>query len=76
MPRGEICHIKKCPESIGPGSAEIGYEIEGKMYVLRACPYHTGMIMTAPRGTWRITPDCDLEPIPAQPTIIDTKKRN
>lgn len=76
MPRGEICNIKNCMEAIGPGSAEITFEIEGKDHKLRACPTHTGILMTAPRGTFRITPDHDLERIPAQPIILDLKRKN
>ena len=59
------CEVKDCKEFLGPGAAEIGYEIDGRVYQLKACARHTQLITTAPRGTWQLTKDRELKPMPA-----------
>lgn len=76
MALGEICHIKGCPNPLGPGSVEVGFEIEGRDHKLRACPFHSKLIVSYPPGSWRITPDNQLEPVRARPLIIDIKKKD
>lgn len=64
------CGLKACTEHLGPGSAEVGFENEGKLDRVRVCPKHAWEIMIAERGTFRITPDRKLERIPAKRIII------
>lgn len=59
------CEFKKCTRPLGPGAAKIGYLIRGKVQSLKACAFHTTFIMSAPRGTYIITEDRDIKPIPA-----------
>ena len=66
----ERCGLKKCDNFMGPGSAAVGFETEGRVEEVRVCPQHAWQIMCAPRGTFRITPDRQLKPIPAHPLII------
>jgi hypothetical protein len=66
----QLCGLKGCGKVLGPGAAEVGYEQDGKTKKVRVCSEHAWMIMTAPRGTWRINEKCELVPIPAKPTII------
>jgi len=66
----ERCGFKNCSNLMGPGSAEVGFDNEGRLDKVRVCPKHAWLIMTAPRGSYRITPDKKLVPIPAQPKII------
>jgi len=66
----EKCGIKDCKTFLGPGAAEVGFENNGKTDRVRVCSNHAWQIMVAARGTWRITPDKRLVPIPAQPKII------
>lgn len=66
----ERCGLKGCIEHLGPGSAAVGYEIDGKVMEVRVCPKHAWTIMTAERGTFRITEDRELKPIPARRIII------
>lgn len=71
MPRSpERCGIKGCSNLLGPGAAVVGYENEGKIIEVRVCPRHAWEIMTAPRGTFRITPDRRLEKLTPQQRII------
>jgi len=60
------CEFKGCTQVLGPGAAKIGYEIDGKTFELKACAFHTGLVQTAGPGTWKITADRELKPIPAQ----------
>ena len=69
-PKKDFCGLKGCGKVLGPGAAEVGYDVDGKTEKVRVCSEHAWMIMTAPRGTWRITPNKELKPIPAPPTII------
>lgn len=69
-----MCQLKDCLNVLGPGAAEVGYEIDGKLYELKLCAEHTGYIMTAPRGTWVITKDRELKPIPARFFVQHIKK--
>jgi len=68
----KTCDIKKCEELLGPGSAKIGYLIDGekKPRELNACPYHTALISMAPRGTWKILEDKTLKALPARPMFF------
>lgn len=66
----ERCGLKGCNELMGPGSAAVGFDNEGKLAEVRVCPKHAWQIMCAPRGTFRITPDRELKLIPAKPLII------
>jgi hypothetical protein len=59
------CELKGCKEFLGPGSAAIGYVVDGQTYEVKACPFHTGIIQTAGPGVWTITKDRELKPIPA-----------
>lgn len=63
-PQKERCGLKKCDNALGPGAAEVGYEIDGRDLKVRVCSEHAWMLMTAPPGTFRITPDLELKPIP------------
>lgn len=63
------CQIKTCENFLGPGAATIGYEIDGKLYEIKACRHHVQLIQIAPRGTWELTKDRELKPIPAKPFI-------
>lgn len=60
----ELCGLKGCPKPLGPGAAKVGFDNEGRSDEVKVCSEHAWLIMTAPRGTWRITPDRKLEPIP------------
>lgn len=66
----EKCGLKGCGNLMGPGSAEVGFENDGKVDKVRICPKHAWTLMVAPRGSYRITPDRKLEAIPAKPIII------
>lgn len=60
----KTCDIKGCEKPLGPGGANIGYTIPGKkLQTLAACASHTQFILSAPRGSYRITEGRTLEPI-------------
>jgi len=58
------CGFKNCNEDIGVGAARVGFDNQGKNDEVIACAGCAWTIMTAPRGTYRITPDRRLEAIP------------
>lgn len=62
---GRPCEFKDCKNKLGIKSARIGYVIDDETYSLRACEYHTSLVQTSPAGTWTITKDRQLKPIPA-----------
>lgn len=62
----EVCELKDCSNVLGPGAAAVGFVIDGDTYQIKTCGFHTGLITTAPRGTWEITKDRELKPIPAR----------
>lgn len=64
------CGLKGCIEHLGPGSAAVGFENDGKVDEVRVCPSHAWTIMMSPRGSFVITPDRELKPIPAKRIII------
>lgn len=64
------CGLKGCDNHLGPGAADVGYEHDGKTKNVRCCSACTWKIMTAPRGTFVITKDKELKPIPAKRIII------
>lgn len=67
----EKCGLTGCGELMGPGSAEVGYMTEAdKLGKIRVCPKHAWLLMTSQPGSYRITPNLKLEPIPASPTIF------
>ena len=66
----EKCGLKGCYNFLGPGSSEIGFENDGKISKVKACSHHTWILMTAPRGSFIITPVRELKPIRATPKII------
>lgn len=69
MAAKEKCGLKGCGNLLGPGSAAVGYENDGQTSEVRVCPKHAWQIMCAPRGTFRITEDRELKPIPAKRII-------
>jgi hypothetical protein len=66
----ETCELKKCENLLGPGSSKIGYNTGTRIDEVKVCPEHTSQIMFAPRGTWIISPDKELRPVPAKPLIL------
>lgn len=66
----ELCGLKNCKREMGPGSAKVGFDNEGKLEEVRVCPEHAWTLMTSPRGSYRITPDRRLEAIPARRIFI------
>jgi len=66
----DLCGLKGCENEVGPGGADVTYLIKGEPEKVRVCSQHAWMLMTAPRGTWYITVDKELKPIPAKPIII------
>lgn len=66
----ERCGLKNCNKPMGPGAAAVGFDNEGKIDEVRVCPDHAWLIMTSPRGTFRIEPDRTLKEIPARRIII------
>lgn len=60
------CELKGCRNALGPGAAKIGFEIDGVTYEIKGCEFHTQLVTTAPPGTWQITKDRELKPIPAR----------
>lgn len=71
MPKLEECEIKGCQEPLGPGAAKIGYtKSSGAQTELKACEYHSRIVMMSEPGMWRITDDKELKAIPATRIII------
>ena len=66
----ERCGLKNSNDLMGPGSAAVGFDKVGRVDEVRVCPKHAWLIMTAPRGSYPITPVKKLEPINASPLII------
>lgn len=64
------CGFKGCTNLVGPDGAKIGYKIKEKVRELEACGYHTHLVRVSPRGTWEITEDQELKPIPAKPLFF------
>lgn len=64
-----MCGLKKCGNSLQNGAA-VGFRIEGKLFEVKVCFEHMMQIQTAPRGSYSITADHELKPIPASPKII------
>lgn len=64
------CQFKKCENLLGPGGANIGYKIDNKVRALKACAECTQKVLYSPRGTWEITADRELKPIPAKPMFF------
>lgn len=66
----EQCGLINCKKPMGPGSAAVGFENEGRIDEVRVCPQHAWLLMTAPRGTYFISPEKELKLIPAKPLIL------
>jgi hypothetical protein len=63
------CGLKDCFEALGPGAADVGFENDGKTSNVRVCANHAYQLMMAPRGSYVITPDLKLRPIPTKRNI-------
>lgn len=66
MPAPKRCDIKGCSDLLGPGSCAVGYVIDEKTFELKACPFHAQLIRMSGPGSFTITKDRELKPIPAQ----------
>lgn len=70
MAKPKKCGLKNCDNVLGPGASKVGFDNQGRNDEVKVCEKHTWMIMTAPRGTWHITPDRELKGIGAKRIII------
>lgn len=59
------CQIKDCNNSADVG-ADLGFELEGRIVEIRICMEHAMMVSSAPRGSYSITGDHQIKPIPAK----------
>lgn len=66
----KLCELKDCGTPIGPGSSDVGFDNGGKIEQIRVCPKHSWIILTSPRGSYRIEPDRTFKKIPARRIII------
>jgi hypothetical protein len=71
----QYCGLKKCSNLLGPGAADVGFENEGRTDNVRVCSDHAYILMIAPRGSYIITPDRELKPVPASPVYFFGKDK-
>lgn len=65
----KTCELKKCDNMLGPGAAKVGFDDRGTNREIKVCSDHAFTIMSAPRGTFVITPDRELKSIPGRRII-------
>lgn len=66
----KFCGLAGCRIKLGPGAMRVTFTRLGKDTAVDVCAFHGDLITRAPRGTWHITENFELKPIPAKPTII------
>jgi DNA-directed RNA polymerase subunit RPC12/RpoP len=64
----QTCGFKNCnnKRTEGAPGVEIGYTVNNMIRRVIVCNDCGRKVMFAPRGTWEITKNCELKPIPAK----------